>query len=106
MTALCGHSWPGNVRELRNVIERLIIATAGDTIEPEAVPADIGPAAAADRAVRQTETLKEQKAAAERAIVLAALEHHQWHVTNTARDLGLADHSSLLKIMRRHGLKR
>ena len=104
---LAAYDWRrNNVRELRNVIERLIIATPGDTIEPEAVPADIGPAVAADQPARHTGTLKEQKAAAERAIVLAALQHHQWHVTNTARDLGLADHSSLLKIMRRHGLKR
>jgi transcriptional regulator of acetoin/glycerol metabolism len=38
--------------------------------------------------------------------VLAALETHEWHITRTADALGLADHSSLLKIMRRHGLKR
>jgi transcriptional regulator with GAF, ATPase, and Fis domain len=51
-------------------------------------------------------TLKEQKTAAERRIILTALERHDWHITNTAAALGLADHSSLLKIMRRHGLKR
>src|SRR5688500_3419254 len=32
---LKAHDWPGNVRELRNVIERLAILVAGDTIEPE-----------------------------------------------------------------------
>jgi len=36
--------------------------------------------------------------------VLGALDKHDWHVTRTAEALGLADHSSLLKIMRRHGL--
>ena len=50
-------------------------------------------------------TLKALKAQAERQIVVAALEAHAWHVTKTAEALGLADHSSLLKIMRRHGLK-
>ena len=39
-------------------------------------------------------------------VVLAALERNDWHITNTAAALGLADHSSLLKIMRRHGLKK
>jgi transcriptional regulator with GAF, ATPase, and Fis domain len=45
------------------------------------------------------------KAQAERQIVVAALEKNNWHVTKTAEALGLADHSSLLKIMRRHGLR-
>ena len=46
-------------------------------------------------------TLKALKAQAERQMVLAALDKHDWHVTRTAEALGLADHSSLLKIMRR-----
>jgi len=107
---LATYDWHrNNVRELRNVIERLVIASPGEVIAPDAVPADIGPTAAAPEAgdwQPGAGDLKDQKAAAERAIILAALEHNQWHVTNTARQLGLADHSSLLKIMRRHGLKR
>jgi transcriptional regulator with GAF, ATPase, and Fis domain len=38
--------------------------------------------------------------------VVAALERNEWQVTRTAEDLGLADHASLLKIMRRLGIKR
>jgi len=37
---------------------------------------------------------------------VSALERHDWHVTRTAQALGLADHASLLKIMRRHGIRR
>ena len=51
-------------------------------------------------------TFQDQKAEAERSIIIAALERNGWQITKTAADLGLADHSSLLKIMRRHGLKR
>jgi transcriptional regulator with GAF, ATPase, and Fis domain len=43
---------------------------------------------------------------AERQIVVAALERNGWHITRTAEELGLADHASLLKIMRRLDLKR
>jgi len=50
--------------------------------------------------------LKALKAQAERQIVLTALDKHGWQVTRTAEALGLADHSSLLKIMRRHGLSK
>jgi len=34
---LYGYSWPGNVRELRNVIERAVLLSRGDTIEPELI---------------------------------------------------------------------
>ena len=114
MSLLQSHDWSrNNIRELRNVIERLVIAGTGEVITPDLIPADIGagpgragapepgrPAAAPGG------TLKDQKSAAERQIVLAALERNHWHITNTAAQLGLADHSSLLKIMRRHGLKK
>ena len=31
------YSWPGNVRELENVLERAVMFTSGDSIEPEAL---------------------------------------------------------------------
>ena len=51
-------------------------------------------------------TYQDQKTEAERGIILAALERHGWHVTKTAEALGLADHASLLKIMRRLDIRR
>ena len=53
---LQGYSWPGNVRELENVLERAVMFSSGDEIEPEALtglmPTDApsGAAAAADSA--------------------------------------------------------
>jgi DNA-binding NtrC family response regulator len=32
------HSWPGNVRELRNVMERAVIVSRTDMIEPSDLP--------------------------------------------------------------------
>jgi len=101
---LAAHSWEkNNVRELRNVVERMVIACDGERIEPEHVPPL---AAAAGREEPADGTLQDLKSAAERRIVLAALEKHDWHITHTAETLGLADHSSLLRIMRRHGIKK
>ncbi|MBN4068927.1 AAA family ATPase, partial [Desulfotalea psychrophila] len=34
---LTAHNWPGNVRELQNLIERLVILTDKQTIQPEAL---------------------------------------------------------------------
>ncbi|UCC84012.1 MAG: sigma 54-interacting transcriptional regulator, partial [Gemmatimonadota bacterium] len=94
-----------NVRELRNIVERMIIATSGELIGLEQVPAEIRETAPLPPGPGKR-TFQELKAEAERQIVLTALERNDWHITNTAKDLGLADHASLLKIMRRHNIKR
>jgi two-component system nitrogen regulation response regulator NtrX len=104
--ALTACEWRrNNVRELRNIIERMIIATDEDLLGEDDVPAEVRglgtpPGGDAPR------TFQELKSEAERRIVVAALERNEWHITRTAQDLGLADHASLLKIMRRHHLKR
>ena len=100
-----GYDWSrNNVRELRNVVERMIIATDGEVIGPDQVPSEIR--GETEPATGGGETFQELKAEAERRIVIAALERHEWHVTRTAEALGLADHASLLKIMRRHSIRR
>ena len=110
--ALQNYDWSrNNIRELRNVIERLVIAGSGDIIGADLMPAEIAagpgiPDGSGRPAPAPGGTLKDQKAASERQIILTALERNDWHITNTAAQLGLADHSSLLKIMRRHGLKK
>jgi two-component system nitrogen regulation response regulator NtrX len=95
-----------NVRELRNIIERMIIATPHDVIGPDHVPAEIRGSISAPASDPGTRSFQDLKAEAERQIVLTALERNDWHITNTAKELGLADHASLLKIMRRHHIKR
>jgi two-component system nitrogen regulation response regulator NtrX len=109
VACLMGHDWRrNNVRELRNVVERMLIATDSDPIGIDDVPAEIRDEHAAGRlsAGAPPRTFHELKAEAERRIIVAALERHEWHVTRTAEALGLADHASLLKIMRRHGISR
>jgi two-component system, NtrC family, nitrogen regulation response regulator NtrX len=106
---LVAYDWRrNNVRELRNCLERMMIASDTAIIGAADVPPEIRgeePDDSADASALPG-TLKALKAQAERELVLDALERHQWHVTRTAEALGLADHSSLLKIMRRHGLTR
>ena len=41
MEILMAQAWPGNVRELRNIIERLVIMTPGDVIQPAHLPANL-----------------------------------------------------------------
>jgi DNA-binding NtrC family response regulator len=103
---LVAHDWKrNNVRELRNVIERMIVLADGDILRAEHVPAEIR-GVAGESSDSSPTTYQDLKTEAERRIILAALERNEWHITNTAEDLGLADHASLLKIMRRLGIKR
>ena len=99
---LSAHDWArNNVRELRNTVERMIIGADGELLGPEHVPDDIGPPVPDRRSNGAARTYLERKAEAERRIVVEALARNEGHVTRTARELGLADHASLLKIMRR-----
>lgn len=107
LEVLMGYDWSrNNVRELRNVIERMMIAADGDVLRPEHVPLDIQEQSRVPTRSSGDRSFQALRAEAERQIVAAALERNQWHVTRTAEELGLADHSSLLKIMRRLDLRR
>jgi DNA-binding NtrC family response regulator len=104
---LAAYDWrKNNVRELRNCLERMMIASDAPVIGAADVPPEIRGDERDETADASAPpgTLKALKAQAERQLVLGALEQHEWHITRTAEALGLADHSSLLKIMRRHGL--
>ena len=110
---LAEYDWSrNNVRELRNVIERMVIAADGDTLEPAHVPKEIRepsgglPTAPGEGSSDTPRDFRELRAEAERRIVQDALARNEGHVTRTAEELGLADHASLLKIMRRLGLER
>ena len=109
VAALQSRKWGrNNVRELRNTVERMIIASDGAALEagdlpPDLAPRDAQPGAAAGP---PSGTFREQKVVAETRIVRAALDANDWKIGQTARALGLADHSSLLKIMNRLRIRR
>jgi len=105
LDCLMAYEWArNNVRELRNAVERMVIASDAETIGVDDVPADIRDGTGPQRTSAAT-TFQALKAEAERQIIVSALEGNDWHITRTAQALGLADHASLLKIMRRHSIK-
>ena len=106
---LARYDWAkNNVRELRNCLERMVISADDLTLGLDDIPEEIRDQAGAepDSASPGPSTLKSLRLRAERRIVVEALTANEWHISQTARQLGLADHSSLLKIMRRHDLSR
>ena len=103
---LVNYSWPGNVRELRNIIENLVVMTAGDQIEDSALPGYVVQSALLHNPVLPESSssydLKECVASAERELISKALaEFHD--LKTTARQLGI-DLSTLVRKKRRYKL--
>ena len=85
--------WRGNVRELRNVVERLLIMSPGETIEATDLPAELG-LAPVDSAPLSGDAMRLDwrgvglqafKDAAEKAYLLNKLEEHDWNIAATAK---------------------
>jgi two-component system nitrogen regulation response regulator NtrX len=110
MEELERYSWPGNVRELRNVVERALLLSAGDTVEggvvQRALPqsAQIVTANAnGSSAAIGSGTLAGRVEAFERETLLAELKRNHHHMTNTAKALGL-ERSHLYKKCQQLGI--
>jgi len=98
------YAWPGNVRELRNVVERVLLLSGGDTITGEemnlALPSARNGEPAADAG---SGTLAQRMESFEREVLLAELRRHHHHMTNAARALGL-ERSHLYKKCQQLGI--
>ena len=106
LALLKNYNWrKNNVRELENVLERALVATNGDEILPENLPDEIGGRENLNSSGEQ-KSFQELRRTAERDILLQHLEANHWHITNTAKALGIANHSNLLKMMRRLGIQK
>ena len=96
------YDWPGNVRELRNMVERLVIMTAGDVIGPDDVPAPLRPKEAPPIA-EGPRSLKDARDGFERAYILAELRTNDWNMTRTAERLGI-ERSHLYRKIKSYGI--
>ena len=108
LAALAQLPWPGNVRELRNIIERLVIMTPGDTIERRHLPASLlevlpAEAAAAEDAGAVGGSLVEAREAFERRYILEKYRECGGNMSRTAEALGV-ERSNLYRKMKAYGL--
>jgi len=104
MTLLMQHDWPGNVRELKNVVERMVILTGdAEVIGEDDVQGALPSVKKVKQGFARGTPFKDLVSAAERDIILAALEANDYHVSNTAKELQL-ERSHLYKKMRALGI--
>ena len=116
IAALERYGWPGNVRELRNVVERLVLLAESERIGAEdvvmALPAGAGQGSGTGMGAAGnggggidpgTGTLAVRTEAFEKEVLLAEIRHHNFHMTNVARALGL-ERSHLYKKCQQLGI--
>ena len=106
--ALQRYSWPGNVRELRNVVERLVLLAESATVTAQDVqlvlPAtDRGNTVKGEATALGTGTLAARVEMFEKEVLLAEIRHHNFHMTNVAKSLGL-ERSHLYKKCQQLGI--
>jgi DNA-binding NtrC family response regulator len=98
--ALVDYEWPGNVRALRHAIERAIILTSDNVLEPGDLQLiETGSSAAAPTPIPTVMNLDQM----ERDTIHRALIKHGFNISRAAKDLGLT-RASLYRRMEKHGL--
>jgi two-component system, NtrC family, nitrogen regulation response regulator NtrX len=102
------YAWPGNVRELHNVVERLLIMVADDTIaavDVAFIDHDEGGGAAPAPAglVKRLLPLADARDQFERDYILHVLAANHGNISRTAEALGV-ERSNLYKKMRAFGI--
>lgn len=86
---LAGYSWPGNIRELRNVVERLMLLADANQVTAETVQLALPAGVELHAGNARSGGLAERVQSFERETILAELRRHNYHITNTAKALGL-----------------
>ena len=91
------HQWPGNVRELQHAIERAVILSQSDTLQPE----DFKGLRLTNEGANIIETLQLEEM--EVLLIKKAMQKHNGNITETARELGLT-RASLYRRLEKYGI--
>jgi len=98
MKTLNQYSWPGNVRELQHAIERAIILSDSEILQPENF---ILSSPKKMRSEIEIDTMNLEEV--EKVIITKAMKKHGGNVTQAAEELGLT-RTSLYRRMEKHGI--
>ena len=97
--ALRDYDWPGNVRALRHAVERALILSENDVLEPTDLQLDYTapqPAAAVMPTILNLDHM-------EKETILKALRKHGFNISRAANELGLT-RASLYRRMEKHDI--
>lgn len=91
------YHWPGNVRELQHAVERAVILSESDTLEP--VDFYFNPAERSESITLRDFKLDD----VERSVILKAITKHRGNISQAAKELGLT-RAALYRRLGKHGL--
>ena len=98
--ALVDYDWPGNVRALRHAIERAIILSADNILEPGDLQLiETGTVGAGPTPIPTVLNLDQM----EKKAIHKSLRKHGFNISHAAKELGLT-RASLYRRMEKHGL--
>jgi len=106
LSLLMGHNWPGNVRELKNIIERLVIMTAGKVITAEDIPPLVKGSLDVTMKRLPASSLDSFRAAKmdfEKQYIANKLREFEGNISKTAEAIGL-ERSNLHRKIKSYGL--
>jgi DNA-binding NtrC family response regulator len=96
--------WPGNVRQLRQCLERAVLVSGRDVLEP----ADLETTAATESKTPPRDSLPPVGSMTldeiERAMIVKSLRHHQGNLTKVAASLGMS-RPALYRRLEKHGIE-
>jgi two-component system nitrogen regulation response regulator NtrX len=89
MQAIKSYPWPGNVRELKNLIERLVIMSPGNTITRSQLPQAVCDKKDTDQKEQgglniSAATFRNAKEEFEKEFLIQKLEENDWNISRTA----------------------
>jgi transcriptional regulator with PAS, ATPase and Fis domain len=99
LALLLNHDFPGNVRELRNIIERAVLSSTREAVEPDQLPDYLRSAAK----FMQSRTRKPSLAELEAVYIREILEYTRGNKTRAAEILGIS-RKNLYEKMRRYSI--
>lgn len=102
----CAYRWPGNVRELENVLERLVVLSAGDEVTLDDLPEHLrAKKPAAETLEFELPARGISLEAHERDLILRTLKKFYWNQSQAARYLDIS-RRTLAYRMAKHGIER
>ncbi|MDH4007480.1 MAG: sigma-54 dependent transcriptional regulator [Desulfuromonadales bacterium] len=109
MQAIQEYSWPGNVRELKNLIERLVIMSPGNTITRGQLPQSIfgkQQSASTDLGsiTLSADTYRSAKEEFEKEFLVQKLEENDWNISRTAEAIEI-ERSNLHRKIKSYGIE-
>jgi len=96
LDALQQHTWPGNVRELRHVMERAVLLSRSDTIQP----GDFGLQASQQSRATLVEDMDLESVEAH--LIKKALDRHNGNAITAAKALGLSRSAFYRRLQKYH----